>query len=61
MFYNELPMVFFAEMKNNVCGDFAVFKGNSFAVFNKNSIRISDISAVRQARNKSYRIYFRNL
>jgi len=32
MFYNELPMVIFAEMKNDFCGDFAVFKGNSFSV-----------------------------
>jgi len=30
MFYNELQIVIFAEMKNNICVDFAVFKGNSF-------------------------------
>ena len=32
MFYNESPMVIFAEMKDVFCGYFAVFKGNSFAV-----------------------------
>jgi len=31
-FYNESSMVIFAEMKDDFCGDFAVFKLNSFAV-----------------------------
>ena len=32
IFYNESPMLILTKMKNNFCGYFAVFKGNSFAV-----------------------------
>ena len=32
MFYSESTMEFFVELKDDFCGDFAVFKGKSFAV-----------------------------
>jgi len=50
MFYNELPIVIFAEMKNYFCGDLAVFKGNSFDVCEQIlDSNLLKISAVRQA------------